>query len=105
MEASELKSMLDTLWVLVAGFLVFFMNAGFALVESGLCRAKNTVNILAKNFMAFSLAVIGFWSVGYALMFGQGGAFNGSRYVSIPTSSDLLRSWCRRMVVNFAYAK
>ncbi|MBT8492373.1 MAG: ammonium transporter [Deltaproteobacteria bacterium] len=77
MEVSELKSMLDTLWVLVAGFLVFFMNAGFALVESGLCRAKNTVNILAKNFMAFSLAVIGFWSVGYALMFGEGGALVG----------------------------
>lgn len=69
--------MLDTLWVLMAGFLVFFMNAGFALVESGLCRAKNTVNILAKNFMAFALAVIGFWSVGYALMFGPGGAFVG----------------------------
>ena len=43
---TETKVMLDTLWVLIAAFLVFFMNAGFALVESGLCRAKNAVNIL-----------------------------------------------------------
>ena len=50
----ETKVMLDTLWVMVAGFLVFFMNAGFALVESGLCRAKNAVNILAKNFIVFA---------------------------------------------------
>lgn len=70
--------MVNTLWVLIAGFLVFFMNAGFALVESGLCRAKNTVNILAKNFMAFGLAVIGFWSVGYAWMFGAGNRFVGT---------------------------
>jgi Amt family ammonium transporter len=72
------KMMLDTLWVLVAAFLVFFMNAGFALVESGLCRSKNTVNILAKNFIVFGLAVIGYWSLGYGLMFGEGGALAGS---------------------------
>jgi len=78
MDAAAVQGMVDTLWVLVAGFLVFFMNAGFALVESGLCRAKNTVNILAKNFMAFGLAVVGFWSVGYGLMFGAGSGFIGS---------------------------
>ena len=42
---------LNTLWVLVAGFLVFFMNAGFGCLEAGFCRAKNTVNILGKNFV------------------------------------------------------
>ena len=47
---------LDTLWVLVAGMLVFFMNAGFALVESGFAQSKNTVNILAKNFIVFAAA-------------------------------------------------
>lgn len=72
------KVMLDTLWVLVAGILVFFMNAGFALVESGLCRAKNTVNILAKNFIVFGFAVIGYWSVGYAFMFGSGNSVIGT---------------------------
>jgi len=72
------QSTLDTLWVLLAAFLVFFMNAGFALVESGLCRAKNTVNILAKNFIVFGLGVIGYWTIGYALMFGGEGTFIGS---------------------------
>jgi len=73
----ETQLMLDTLWVMIAAILVFFMNAGFALLESGLCRAKNTVNILAKNFIVFGLAVIGFWSMGYALMFGSAGTFSG----------------------------
>src|SRR3990172_5431343 len=54
------KVALDTVWVLVTAFLVFWMNAGFALVESGLCQAKNTVNILAKNFVVFSISSITF---------------------------------------------
>lgn len=66
------KELLDTMWVMVAGFLVFFMNAGFALVESGFCRSKNTVNILAKNFIVFALASISFWVAGFAVMFGDG---------------------------------
>tara|TARA_R110002073_G_scaffold336537_1_gene534839 strand:- start:817 stop:2124 length:1308 start_codon:yes stop_codon:yes gene_type:complete len=74
----ETKYIVDTIWVLLAAFLVFFMNAGFALVESGLCRAKNTVNILAKNFIVFGLTVIGFWTLGYALMFGEGSAWMGT---------------------------
>src|SRR5688572_17034088 len=56
----DLKVMIDTVWVLVAGFLVFFMNLGFATVESGFCRAKNCVNILSKNFIVFAVASIGF---------------------------------------------
>lgn len=59
----------DTLWVLVAGFLVFFMNLGFGCVESGFCRAKNCVNILSKNFIVFATASIGFWFLGWGLMF------------------------------------
>lgn len=73
----ETKVAIDTLWVVIAGFLVFFMNAGFALVESGLCRAKNTVNILAKNFVVFAASSIAFWIVGFALMFGTGNAIIG----------------------------
>lgn len=71
-------NMVDTMWVLVAGFLVFFMNAGFAFVEAGFCRAKNVVNILAKNFIVFALAAIAFWAIGYGLMFGKGGAIIGT---------------------------
>lgn len=68
---------LDTVWVMVAAFLVFFMNAGFAMLEAGLCRAKNAVNILAKNFIVFAVATLAFWAVGFGLMFGDGNAFMG----------------------------
>lgn len=71
------KVALDTVWVLVAAMLVFFMNAGFAMLEAGLCRAKNAVNILAKNFIVFALASVTFWAIGFALMFGNGNDFVG----------------------------
>ncbi len=73
----EYKVMLDTLWVMIAGFLVFWMNAGFALVETGFCRGKNAVNILAKNFIVFGIACLSFWTIGFALMFGDGNPFVG----------------------------
>ncbi len=71
------KIALDTVWVLITAFLVFWMNAGFALVESGLCRAKNTVNILAKNFIVFAISSIAFYIIGWGLMFGDGSPFIG----------------------------
>ncbi|HOZ47008.1 MAG TPA: ammonium transporter [Candidatus Hydrogenedentes bacterium] len=73
----DLQVMVDTMWVMIAGFLVFFMNAGFALVESGFCRSKNTVNILAKNFIVFAIACLTFWASGFALMFGDGSGLIG----------------------------
>ncbi|MBX7056537.1 MAG: ammonium transporter [Leptospirales bacterium] len=69
---------LDTVWVLVAGFLVFWMNAGFALVESGFNRAKNTVNILTKNFIVFAISSISFYVLGWGIMFGNGNGFMGT---------------------------
>lgn len=74
---SSFQIALDTVWVLLAAFLVFFMNLGFAMVESGLCRAKNTVNILAKNFIVFAIASASFWFIGWGLMFGNGNGFLG----------------------------
>lgn len=68
---------IDTLWVLIAAFLVFFMQAGFGMVEAGFIRAKNTCNILTKNFMDFCMASLGFFMFGYAIMFGAGNAFVG----------------------------
>lgn len=68
---------LDTLWVLVAGVLVFFMQAGFALVEAGFHAAKNVVNILMKNVSDFVIAALAFWIVGFALMFGDGNGLVG----------------------------
>ncbi|HYE99435.1 MAG TPA: ammonium transporter [Planctomycetota bacterium] len=75
---SEPKVIMDTLWVVLGGMLVFFMNLGFACVETGLCRAKNAVNILSKNFVVFAASTLGFWVVGWGLMFGDGNAFMGT---------------------------
>lgn len=60
----------DFLWTLIAAALVFFMQAGFALVEAGFTRAKNAINIIMKNLMDFSVGTIGFWALGFGLMFG-----------------------------------
>lgn len=67
----------DTVWVLIAAFLVFFMQAGFGMVEAGFIRAKNTCNILTKNFLDFCMASLGFFMFGYAIMFGAGNSFMG----------------------------
>lgn len=76
--AAGLKVSIDTIWVMVTAFLVFFMNLGFAMVESGLARAKNCVNILAKNFIVFAISTIGFLLIGWGIMFGTGNGFFGT---------------------------
>lgn len=77
MDLITLTSGLNTFWVLIAGALVFFMQAGFALVEAGLTRSKNTTNILFKNLMDFAIGTLGFWLIGYGIMFGLGNGFFG----------------------------
>jgi Amt family ammonium transporter len=67
----DVKIMADTAWVMITAFLVFFMNLGFACVESGFCRSKNAVNILSKNFIVFAATTVGFWLLGWGLMFGN----------------------------------
>jgi Amt family ammonium transporter len=69
---------IDTMWTLVAAFLVFFMQAGFAMVEAGFTRQKNAANIVMKNLMDFGMSSIAFWAIGFALMFGAGNAFVGT---------------------------
>jgi ammonium transporter, Amt family len=68
----------DTMWVIVAGVLVFFMQAGFAMVEGGLTRAKNAGNIMMKNYMDFAMGTVAFWVVGFGIMFGNGNGFMGT---------------------------
>ena len=70
--ASPLESIsgVDTLWVLLGAMLVFWMQPGFALVEAGMTRSKNTANILMKNFCDFMCGSVLFWILGYSLMFG-----------------------------------
>ena len=72
------KVAMDTVWTLMAAFLVFFMNLGFAMVETGFCRAKNSVTILAKNFIVFAVSSIAFLVLGFGLMFGDGNPFFGT---------------------------
>ena len=68
----------STLWVILAAAMVFFMQAGFGMVEAGLIRAKNAANVLMKNLLDFCLASLGFYCCGYALMFGTGGLIVGT---------------------------
>jgi Amt family ammonium transporter len=74
---ATLQIAINTIWVLLAAFLVFFMQAGFGMVEAGFIRAKNTSNILTKNFLDFCMASLGFFMFGYAIMFGTGNDFLG----------------------------
>ena len=70
MDVMELAASVDVGWTLVAAALVFFMQAGFAMVETGFTRAKNAGNIIMKNLMDFSLGTPIFWLVGFGIMFG-----------------------------------
>ncbi|SFL44513.1 ammonium transporter [Halanaerobium salsuginis] len=68
---------IDTIWTLIAAFLVFFMQAGFAMVEAGFTRAKNAGNIIMKNMMDFASGSLVYWICGFAFMFGAGNGFIG----------------------------
>jgi len=84
----EVQVALDTVWVLVAGMLVFFMNLGFGLVESGFARAKNTVNIISKNFIVFAVATLAFLAIGWGLMYGDGNSFLGLKGLFFLNGAD-----------------
>ena len=74
----ELQVTVDTIWTAFAAVLVFLMQAGFAMVEGGFTRAKNVANTMMKNFGDFSMAALGFWILGFGIMFGNGNAFFGT---------------------------
>ncbi|EDX87377.1 ammonium transporter [Synechococcus sp. PCC 7335] len=75
--ADDVQIVLDNIWIVVAAILVIFMNAGFGMLETGFCRQKNAVNILAKNLIVFALATLSFWALGFALAFGEGNGLFG----------------------------
>ncbi len=84
-------SSVNTIWVLVAAALVFFMQAGFAMVETGLTRAKNTGNILMKNMMDFSIGTVLFWLFGFGIMFaGSSALIGGFDFLSRGSYADIL---------------
>ncbi|MCD7968937.1 MAG: ammonium transporter [Alistipes sp.] len=89
---SELAASLDTVWVLLAAMLVFLMQLGFSMVESGFARTKNTANILMKNLIDISAGSILFWLIGFSIMFGTDlGGFIGkpSAWLSVPWDGDI----------------
>ncbi len=94
-EIAESQYVADTLWVMLAAFLVFFMQAGFAMVEAGFTRAKNAVNILMKNLLDFSIGSVAFWAIGFAIMFGDGNWFMGLKgwFVNADTKGFSALEW------------
>lgn len=80
---------IDTVWVFLAAILVFFMNLGFASVEAGFARSKNTVNILSKNFIVFAVSSLGFMLLGWGIMFGGDNPFIGTENLFILGNADL----------------
>ena len=67
----EVNAVLDIMWIMIAGILVFFMQSGFTLVESGFTRSKNVINIVMKNFVDLAVGSLAFWFIGYTLMYGE----------------------------------
>lgn len=80
---------IDTIWVFLAAILVFFMNLGFAAVEAGFARSKNTVNILSKNFIVFAVSSLGFLLLGWGLMFGGDNPIIGTQHLFVLGNADL----------------
>jgi Amt family ammonium transporter len=74
----DAKFWADTIWTILTAVLVFFMQAGFAMVEGGFTRAKNTANIMMKNLMDFCMGSIAYWLIGFGIMFGNGNPFFGT---------------------------
>jgi Amt family ammonium transporter len=79
----ELSIAIDTMWVLLAAYLVFLMHAGFTMLEIGFTRAKNAVNIIMKNMLTISVGAVAFFVIGFGLMFGEslGGIFGASNFL------------------------
>jgi Amt family ammonium transporter len=94
------KQAFDMIWMVLSAALVFFMQAGFAMVETGLTRAKNAGNIIMKNLMDFSAGAIVYWAVGFGLMFGSdsGGVVGTSLFFLSGADSSTYRDWMFQVV-------
>lgn len=86
----DTNAVLDLMWVLICGILVFFMQAGFTLVEAGFTRSKNTGNIIMKNLMDFCIGSVAFWAIGYSLMYGESiSGFIGTPSLFFDSAADM----------------
>lgn len=89
---TELSTGLNTVWMLLAAMLVFFMQPGFALVEAGFTRSKNTANILMKNLVDFMVGSILFWFIGFGLMFGVGDVFGTPHLFDLDAMDNIIQN-------------
>ena len=89
---AELSTGLNTVWMLLGGMLVFFMQPGFALVEAGFTRSKNTANILMKNLVDFMVGSILFWFIGFGLMFGVGNVFGTPHLFDLDAMDNIIQN-------------
>jgi len=96
----EIKFSFDMIWLILAAALVFFMQAGFAMLETGLTRAKNAGNIIMKNLMDFSVGALAYWAVGWALMYGTstGGLIGTDQFFLAGAESATYRDWMFQVV-------
>jgi Amt family ammonium transporter len=96
----EIKFSFDMIWLILAAALVFLMQAGFAMVETGLTRAKNAGNIIMKNLMDFSVGALAYWAVGWALMYGtsRGGLIGTDQFFLAGADAAVYRDWMFQVV-------
>ena len=90
---TTLQDNINIVWTCIAAFLVFFMQAGFAMVEAGFTRAKNTINIMMKNLMDFSVGTISFFFIGFGLMFGATNGLFGTTHFMLLGTDVLGADW------------
>ena len=87
-QIADLMLSINTVWVLIAGFLVLFMQAGFGFLEAGFVRSKNVVNIMAENFIDTAMTTVGFWAFGFGVMFGSGTSLFGTEWFFLSDLPD-----------------
>ena len=93
----------NILWTCMAAFLVFFMQAGFTLVEAGFTRAKNVCNIVMKNLMDMSIGSLIFWMIGFGLMFGASNGYFGTSLFFFDGSSEEAKAVGSSVGFNWAF--
>ena len=81
------------IWLIITGILVFFMNAGFAMLEAGICQTRNAVNVLAKNLIVFCVSILAFWWFGFGIMFGDGNSVFGQEGFFFQTFTSPLNNY------------
>ena len=96
-QANDLVNPVNTIWVLVTAFLVFFMQAGFMALEAGFARSRETVNVLVECIVDTCLCGLLFWAFGFAFMFGAGNGFIGHQYFLPPRRAGDVRVDGRRV--------